>query len=378
MAELSSMEREFSRDDNLPEELLLEILAWLPSKTLLKFRSVCKTWCSFIDSSNFIPLHLKRYNYNSQKVTHHLIAIERSVGDGCNFTIRCCDTFNKIADLVEFPEPHSISGNRNGLILLINGRNSVRLWNPSIRKSLFLPHCPFASPWGRSRRCCVAYALGFSPSSNDHKVLAIKTIIRRFNDDAWIAVYSLTDHLWRKKQNPVSKSGWAISGFRREGGLVCCGGVVYWIDRNRQANGKLYLYDFDVEEFSVMQLPDAVKESTNRFIFAHGESLGVLLMSSESSCIWVLEKDGGENPWRLWFKGDPNLDAPKVFDCSSIVYGQKSNTFLLFNTHNHITMSYNIASNQTRTMMSSRIFFQTYLESLVLHKDFDETITSFL
>uniref|UniRef100_A0A803L8S0 F-box associated beta-propeller type 1 domain-containing protein n=1 Tax=Chenopodium quinoa TaxID=63459 RepID=A0A803L8S0_CHEQI len=157
--------------------------------------------------------------------------------------------------------------------------------------------------------------------SNDYKVLAIKTCIRRFNDDAWIAVYSFTDHLWREKPNPVSKSGWAVSGFRSEGGLVCCGGVVYWINRSHKANAKLYLYNFDVEEFSVMQLPDAVKEGANRFIFAHGESLGVLMMSSESSCIWVLEKDGGDNPWRLWFKGDPNLDAPKVFDCSSIVYG---------------------------------------------------------
>ncbi|XP_021719060.1 uncharacterized protein LOC110686763 [Chenopodium quinoa] len=253
----------------------------------------------------------------------------------------------QVAVLAELPEPYSISGNCNGLILL---------------------------------------KYGFSPSSNDHKVLAIKTNIRNFKDDkAYIAVYSLTDHLWRVKPNPVSESGWAISRFRRCGGLVCCGGVVYWVDndlhRKPGANRKLYLYDFDVEEFSVMQLSDSVKESTARLIFAHGESLAVLSMSSESICIWVLKKDGGENPWRLWFSGEPNLDASKLFECSNVVYGQNSNTFLLNNTL--ATMSYDIASNQTRTLekkhiMSSRISFQTYVESLVLHKGFDETITSFL
>ncbi|XP_021733669.1 F-box protein CPR30-like [Chenopodium quinoa] len=393
IAEVGRMERELSRVDRLsedihfPPELLLEILLWLPSKTLLKFRSVCRIWCSFIDSSNFISLHLNCYNYDySQKSIDHLIAIQRIVDVGCFFTIRSSDRLNTVADLAELAEPYSISGNCNGLILLNYGWNAVRLWNPSIRKSLFLPDCPIKLRWSRIRRCHVTYTLGFSRSSNDYKVLAVKTNLPSYSDDkAYIAVYSLADHLWRVKPNPVSVSKWAISWLSPEGGLVCCGGVVYWVDndlhRKPGAYMKLYLYDFDVEEFSVMQLPDAVKESTHRLIFAHGDSLAVLLMSSESICIWVLKKDGGENPWRLWFKGEPHLNASKLFECANVVYCKNSNTFLLNN--NLATMSYDIANNQIRIlkekdMMNFRISFQTYVESLVLHKGFGETITLFL
>ncbi|KAK1381287.1 hypothetical protein POM88_028031 [Heracleum sosnowskyi] len=43
---------------SLPEELILEILQWLPVISLLQFRSVSKLWLSLISSIDFIKTHV--------------------------------------------------------------------------------------------------------------------------------------------------------------------------------------------------------------------------------------------------------------------------------------------------------------------------------
>ncbi|KAL9237042.1 hypothetical protein vseg_011632 [Gypsophila vaccaria] len=44
----------------LPEELIVDILSRLPVKSLLRFKSVCKSWRDLINTRRFIKLHLKR------------------------------------------------------------------------------------------------------------------------------------------------------------------------------------------------------------------------------------------------------------------------------------------------------------------------------
>ncbi|KAK7259382.1 hypothetical protein RIF29_24989 [Crotalaria pallida] len=44
----------------LIDDLIIEILSWLPVKSLLQFRCVCKTWKSLISNPNFVKLHLRR------------------------------------------------------------------------------------------------------------------------------------------------------------------------------------------------------------------------------------------------------------------------------------------------------------------------------
>ncbi|KAJ0449535.1 putative F-box domain-containing protein [Helianthus annuus] len=57
--------------DNVPFEIQEEIIKRLPVKSLIRFRSVSKSWKSLIDSSNFIThyrsqhQHLLLYNYQS-------------------------------------------------------------------------------------------------------------------------------------------------------------------------------------------------------------------------------------------------------------------------------------------------------------------------
>ncbi|XVF60530.1 hypothetical protein PTKIN_Ptkin08bG0054900 [Pterospermum kingtungense] len=44
--------------NNLATDLVVEILLNLPVKSLLRFKSVCKSWYALIDSNEFINMHL--------------------------------------------------------------------------------------------------------------------------------------------------------------------------------------------------------------------------------------------------------------------------------------------------------------------------------
>ncbi|OIT06506.1 hypothetical protein A4A49_08315 [Nicotiana attenuata] len=41
----------------LPEEIVTEVLLWLPLKSLYRYKSVSKTWCSIISEHEFVKLH---------------------------------------------------------------------------------------------------------------------------------------------------------------------------------------------------------------------------------------------------------------------------------------------------------------------------------
>ncbi|KAJ0021023.1 hypothetical protein Pint_30949 [Pistacia integerrima] len=44
----------------LPQDFQYDILTRLPTKSLLRVKSVCKQWCNLISDSNFSKLHLEK------------------------------------------------------------------------------------------------------------------------------------------------------------------------------------------------------------------------------------------------------------------------------------------------------------------------------
>ncbi|KAM0003099.1 putative F-box domain-containing protein [Helianthus debilis subsp. tardiflorus] len=54
--------------DHIPFEIQSEIMNMLPVKSLLRFRSICKSWKSLIESSDFIAHH------SSQQQRHLLVS----------------------------------------------------------------------------------------------------------------------------------------------------------------------------------------------------------------------------------------------------------------------------------------------------------------
>ncbi|XP_056684048.1 uncharacterized protein [Spinacia oleracea] len=333
-------------------------------------------------------MHLKLFNHQSSENTR-VLGIEKSCHH-TQFTIRRSDSSWKTADLGRiFNLSYLTYGNCNGLMLMMNFfTEEMILWNPFTRKSLILPPCPLGS---------VDNMLGFAPSNNEYKVIAcrFKYINGVRSSEVGIASFLLNDNQWKIK--PKWTNVWSWDSLKYGPRRVFCGGILYWIGHDPRLSQKTHhlLYvNFEVEKFSVMQLPEAAKESIVKFLFVLGESLAIFAMSCESSCIWVLEKDVGEDPWRLWFLGDPDLNACELFKSvttgypfSKILYVQKSNAFLMVEeierdgTIKYQPISYNIRSHKLQVLkkpIRNEIYLDTCVESLVLHKGFEgQTSISF-
>ncbi|XP_074267201.1 putative F-box/kelch-repeat protein At3g17540 [Silene latifolia] len=377
----------------LPLEIWTLILARMPGKTLLRFRSVCKPWCSIIDDPDFVYLHLPLSNMNNNTKNKLFVAFDIArwtCRKGNLMTIRRADNLKKTGHNLmsssgtdDFPK--SVNGlSCNGLILMwqiIDNKKKLRLWNPSIRKTLLIPPCPIPSHLHNKTE----FVFGFAPSTKEHKILAI-TFDENPNTqpkDMFFAVYTLSDQRWSVRNNGfnVERSCfehifWSIS---RRSDTIFCQGAVHSMAYNLYGDNKKYLVslDFDSEKFTFLELPDSSddKSYTRMFLFILGESLAVLSISQKYTRIWVLEHDDGGNKvwWSLWFSGGSTRDGHDLFmranPYSRVFYYDSSDYggCLIIGKN-----CYCIASGQVKERgksMRSDIRLETYLESLVLlHK----------
>ncbi|XP_028053084.1 putative F-box protein At3g16210 [Camellia sinensis] len=104
----------------IPEEVLIEILARLAVKSLLRFRPICKCWYYLITNPSFITTHLNRTKSNhSHKL---LIKFNYENRDRC-FSFTNDETSGNEFVKLEYPfqnydELFKIVGSCNGLLCL--------------------------------------------------------------------------------------------------------------------------------------------------------------------------------------------------------------------------------------------------------------------
>ncbi|XP_074264878.1 F-box/kelch-repeat protein At3g23880-like [Silene latifolia] len=359
----------------LPPEVWTQILLSLPAKTLLKFRCVCKSWCSIIDDPNFIYLHFQLCKINSGN-NQLLVALEglgRNRDKGCLLTVCQPETLQSTGlTFMKFDSyRYRMVSSCNGLLLVVQhgpdgSHIEWRLWNPCIRKSFLLPTCPLDTCW---------YLLGFAPESKDYKVAAFAFEI---SDDIWprkihFAVYSLRDQLWTVRNLNITSMRELYSLSK----AVFFRGAAYWLAENDyQRNEPTHLgsYDFDKESIDFLELPFSLDETGfYRFLFLLGGSLAVFSISQVTSSIWVLEQDNEKGPWTLWFSGKSTSDAYQLFfDCIihhiKLFYIESDGGFFVCGDK-----AYNIASCQVKKLENTPNYYfdlEAYSESLVLSKGF--------
>ncbi|KAK9755746.1 hypothetical protein RND81_01G047200 [Saponaria officinalis] len=171
----------------LDDDVIVEILSWLPVKWLLQYKSVCKAWHALISSPNFVSKHLKNYYRNKNYSDMCDFFLKQSYVDYDLYHLQSLvmavdetPTPRVVAfeDMVNMPMYVSeICGPCDGLYYLFYYYDTIRaLWNPAINELRVLPPLltksdPVLDPCQTAGE---VYGLGFDSVSSDYKVVVIK------------------------------------------------------------------------------------------------------------------------------------------------------------------------------------------------------------
>ncbi|KAF5740014.1 F-box and associated interaction domains-containing protein putative isoform 1 [Tripterygium wilfordii] len=164
--------------DNIPHEIVREILERLPVKTLGVCLCVCKSWHALITSASFITNHFSKTHKNDINKGRRFLFKHYDLNDKVRFSLHLDnDSFEKVRDL-EFPLKRYYPGFRmvgycNGVLCLSNIRVSSNffLWNPSVQqKCVSLPPHPVSTSPGYHSH---AVGFGFDSLSSNFKVVML-------------------------------------------------------------------------------------------------------------------------------------------------------------------------------------------------------------
>ncbi|KAL1806512.1 hypothetical protein ACET3Z_029580 [Daucus carota] len=274
------------------EEMVFLILSHLPVISLLRFKSVCKTWLSIINSPQFVEAHLA----NSRNKQASVLKASYYWG---------VFSMDSVEESVKLKLPSRLEGmvyymrSCNGLVCLSNESSyDICIWNPCTRqyKMLYAPNYEI-------NQVGVCLGFGFDSVGNDYKILRIVTKVVR---NTWGSIinmgnfseaqlYSANADTWKMIRTPdtIKMSFWhKLKRF--------CGPDI---------SGKLYmegegeLLPFDLRndlfgEIVVLPFPDYVEQKRIK---------KSKILDFEGSVAMVYESAGDESVLSLWMLDDVGL-----------------------------------------------------------------------
>ncbi|XP_059452505.1 F-box protein At3g07870-like [Corylus avellana] len=320
----------------LPEDLVLKILSRLPPKSLLRFRSVCKSWLSLIGTPNYVSKNLLNHSILTTTAAHQLLLVKRTAAsiprtDTCSFlSYQTLSSASQTPRILPIQSLHGLTivGSCNGLLCLFDylAGGEIFVWNPATSELNALP--------GASRVETVSF--GFDHKRNEFKVVRIRYVMNRempiprliwglpaFRLDLVAEVYRLrSGGSWRKlavdgevpdSNTPNSRSRWAYAN-----------GVCFWWTSLHMEHEKIIAFDVSKEVFRTTPLPDASvlgRRSDVRSLTVLNESVAMLVVRNESKWegksfdLWVLLEFGVKESWTqlLRIEALPGLEWPLGF-----------------------------------------------------------------
>ncbi|XP_071713964.1 putative F-box only protein 15 [Rutidosis leptorrhynchoides] len=305
--------------DHIPFEIQTEIIKNLPVISLIRFRSVSKSWKSLIDSSEFIV----NYHVNCSQLQHNLFVRYVDAPELYEWNLEDENYLSILDDDDDsFPEnwfplivPNSIKqlgrlplmlGTSQGLFSFYNTpvpsnrykQMTVVIWNPTIDKSVsvVVPNVFRDYPFD------TVVGFGVCPRTMDPTLVKITyTWSFQYNmisNPFQLEIYTLSSRAWKTSDNMPRKS---LTLTRSQASVDR---FIYWLatDRIRKTEGDGYylsnlILSFDMisEEFADIYLPDSLARLGNcsLTISEFRTSLVVLEINmvgeKREYCVWNME-----------------------------------------------------------------------------------------
>ncbi|XP_022010361.1 F-box/kelch-repeat protein At3g23880 isoform X1 [Helianthus annuus] len=247
--------------NNVPFEIQEEIIKHLPVKSLIRCRSVSKSWKSLIGSSKFITLyrsqqqHLLVYNYLSVDHPNCVSIIDdntfpqQRVPLTLPLFVKMLKRFKKV-------------GSSHDLLCLYSDGKLV-IWNPLITKAVAVVVPNVVD----DKMFQTVLGFGVCRETSDPKIVKIRYIdkfadMESVSSIPWqVEIFMLSTGVWRSPNSSNLPRKSIIFG---SGDGVCVDGVYYWLATDRstvdaqiRAYNMIISFDMTSEEFREVNLPDS-------------------------------------------------------------------------------------------------------------------------
>ncbi|KAH0651180.1 hypothetical protein KY285_031293 [Solanum tuberosum] len=298
--------------DYLPQELLLDIFTKLPVKSILRCRSVCKSWYSLLTSPSFTFTHLNRkrddhmlirnYAKNTRRIDMYPLFGNNARLDPDDFL-----------DFLFRRGSVSIVGSFNGILCLADTDTDtdtlthLYFCNLSIRKSVKLPEPVYLC----NDRNTFGYTLGFGfdPVTNDYKVVRV-VHTKGHSVSPHADLYKLSTGVWEDITHVLGPYIFIAIAPQ-----VYVNGACHWITTKleftpaRRDWRVIVVFNMHDETFSDMILPsNLINESQTHFdevfLFVLEESLCLVdnnYDKREPIKIWMMKEYGAPDSWEKQF-----------------------------------------------------------------------------
>ncbi|XP_074270616.1 putative F-box protein At1g32420 [Silene latifolia] len=335
---------------DIPKELQIDILSWLPPKTLSIFNCVSKRWNTILTKHAFVLRHSRSYDKHSKLafVTHKLIGGYDTVlsfelsdnkdPDRLNMTVPKTTKViftenNRTTEIIighheGFTDTlwrkyncNMMSNICNDLICLFTSfPKRVGLLSLRTREFITLPAVPTV---GTAGRITLWYALGFDPVNKVYKVLSIyggseecctKAMILTIGSKHWKPVEYKYLHF------EVSMN----SRYWRNHNRFCLDGVIYWVNDNKiDDTSVLTVVAFDLNrelftDYTLDTIPIKDVETVRYYLTSLKGRPTVFIWKEESDMIQQLTLFDHKNPKAAWNRSSfIARDFPKQFPYGS-------------------------------------------------------------
>ncbi|XP_054789785.1 F-box/kelch-repeat protein At3g06240-like [Prosopis cineraria] len=348
----------------LPEEIIRDILIRLPTKSLIRFRCVCKRWRNLFKTPSFVQEHL---NHTSQNPS---LLLQRNDLWLLDREMRLKKVDN--APLIDSSNTFRVVGSSNGLLLvgICNRFPCFLVWNPATREVRPVSSITVQSEDSHRPRSA---GFGFSPILNDYKIVVPYDSSYPF-DVLVVVVYSLRSGSWKKAEYGIKNVSFSSESITVNGSMFWSG--LAWKQDTDTYDVVVLSFDLANEVFTFIPTPDW---NTSSISFAAYENKLAVLSSpalQDVGELWVME-DGTGLSWAKKYSYYllPRLVRPVTIwrnqmVCADIVIREDEHQE--WNHEQKISLI-NITTNESKTFdiskcgndLNLREFIFNYTESLV-------------
>ncbi|CAO2825002.1 unnamed protein product [Amaranthus hypochondriacus] len=277
----------------LPDNLVIEVLSWLPVKALLRFKAVNKSWYAMISSPHFVSKHLQNYYKNNDDwrgclLVHHYVSqgeldlVELFVDKTTGVSLA-----NEEMDCMPL-KGSSICGPCDGIYYLYNDIycHHRALWNPALNEIRYLPELIYKPdlPPQLTYTSYEVYGFGSGVMTGDFKVVVIKGY--RANVPLSVFVYSLSMNSWKYCGDLAKRYNLEDNGC-----YVYVSGCCYWLGSCNYTLEVIVSFNMSNDAFKEIHIPDYAKPSS-MCLAIYNDSLAFLSLHDDNKNleIWTLNK----------------------------------------------------------------------------------------